>query len=82
MDIDMLKAELKAFEQSFRETHGRKPGSADIQERPEMGETVVYRFVGLMGLSLDRQLASTSSMLPFMPNQNKQYHSLVQLLQA
>jgi hypothetical protein len=35
--MDALKAQLKAFERSFRDEHGREPNKADIKARPDVG---------------------------------------------
>ena len=36
-----LKAELKAWERSFQQEHGRKPGKADIKADPAIGKSAV-----------------------------------------
>lgn len=39
--MDLLKAELKAFERDFKAKNGRAPGKADIKAQPEIGESAI-----------------------------------------
>ncbi|KAK7064014.1 DNA replication regulator sld2 [Favolaschia claudopus] len=38
MDVSTLKAEIKAWERSFRANHGREPSVQDIKKQPDLAE--------------------------------------------
>jgi hypothetical protein len=47
-DIEGLRAELKAWEKSFAQTHdGKKPGRADIKAEPSIGRRLPPLFDSL-----------------------------------